>query len=401
MKGFRKLTAIQIIILAYLSAAIAFSFVLYAPLSLKKGVTISYLDALFTSVSALSVTGLTVVNTAETFSVFGICMIMVLAQFGGIGIMTLGTLLWLLMGQNITLSQRKLIMIDQNRSDLSGLVRLMKLVLGMAMLFEFISAIIFTIYFKFAGYFDTWISSFYHGIFHALSSFTNAGFDIFGDSLYGFRHDYFVQILTMILIVLGAIGFPVLVELREKLFGRNKNFRFSLFTKLTTSTFFSILVIGAFGIWVLESNSFFAPLQWHEKLFYSLFNSVSSRSGGLSTIDVNELGIPTQFLLSILMFIGASPSSVGGGIRTTTFIIVLLTLYNFARGRQEVRAFNRTIKPEDLMKSFVVFSTATIMVCLSIILLDSFEGQKFPAYIDYFRYKLCVRHHWSIYGNYK
>lgn len=378
MKRLHRLSAIQIIILTYLVIAIVFSFVLHSPISLKRGVELTYIDALFTSVSAISVTGLTVVHTADTFSLFGITVIMLLIQVGGIGIMTLGTLIWILMGQNITLSQRKLIMIDQNRSDLAGLVRLMKLVFSIALLFEGAAAILFSLYFKMTGIFDSWEASIFHGLFHALSSFTNAGFDIFGDSLYSFHSDYFVQMATMFLIILGAIGFPVLVEMKEKWFGPQRNFRFSLFTKLTTATFFALLFLGGLMIWLLESNHYLAGMRWHEQLFYTLFNTVTSRSAGLATMDVSEFGVPTQFMLSILMFIGASPSSVGGGIRTTTFIIVLLALFAFARGNHEVRAFNRTIRPEDMIKSFVLFSTAIMLVCASIILLDSFEKQSIP-----------------------
>jgi potassium uptake TrkH family protein len=374
---FDRLTPAQFIVLAYLIAVIVSTFLLMLPISLKPGVRLNAIDAMFTAVSGVSVTGLTVVNTSETFSVFGTVVLMLILQFGGIGIMTLGTFVWILLGRNITLSYRQLIMVDQNRYNLSGLVQLMRSVLVLALLFEAAGAVVLGVYFRAAGYCDNWGVALYQGLFHSMSSYTNAGFDLFGDSMFQFRHDYFVQIVTMLLLVLGAIGFPVLIELRTYLTHRKKGFRFSLFTKLTVTMYALLVALGAIGIWIVENGVSFAGMSWHEKLFYSLFNSVTSRSGGLSTMDVNEFTSPTQFLLSILMFIGASPSSVGGGIRTTTFAVVLLTLITYATGRSEVRVFRRSISQDDVTKSFVVFSTATMLVIGSVMVLSPLEREHF------------------------
>jgi Trk-type K+ transport system membrane component len=244
-----------------------------------------------------------------------------------------------LLGRTVGLAHRKLIMIDQNRGNISGMVQTIKLVLGFAVTLELIGAFIFGTYFYLNGYSETWYEAYYFGLFHALSSYTNAGFDIFGDSLYRFSQDYFVQTLTMILLILGALGFPVLIEIRTKLAKKYPNFRFSLYTKLTTSTFFFLILLGALSFFLLEKGLFMANLPWHEKVFHSLFFSVTPRNGGLATLDVNIFSTPTLFITSILMFIGASPSSVGGGIRTTTFAIVLLTIFTFSKGKSEVRVF--------------------------------------------------------------
>lgn len=368
-----RLTPVQLIVASYFVATIIAMGLLSLPLSLQKGVELSYVDSLFTSVSAISVTGLTVVNTAETFSVFGVFMLMLVLQFGGIGLMTLGTFVYILLGRNIGLAHRKLIMIDQNRYSLKGLVQTIRLVLGFAITLEAMGGFIFGTYFIYKGYVTTWYEGFYYGFFHALSSYTNAGFDIFGNSLFNFSNDYFVQAFTIILLVLGAIGFPVLIEVRAKLSGKYPGFRFSLFAKLTASTFFIILVLGAISIYLLERNLFMANLPWYEKLFHSLFFSVTSRNGGLATLDVNVFSVPTLFLISVMMFIGASPSSVGGGIRTTTFAVVILTLFTFAKGRSEVRIFNKRLANEDILKSFVVFATAVMLIIVAIIFLDSIE----------------------------
>jgi potassium uptake TrkH family protein len=376
-----RVTPVQLIIISYVLATAISMILLSLPISLKGQIRLSFVDVLFTSVSAISVTGLSVVNTADTFSVFGVFMLMLVLQFGGIGLMTLGTFIYVLLGRNVGLAHRKLIMIDQNRNSLSGMVQTIKLVLGFAITLELVGGIIFAIYFYLNGVGDTWYEALYYGVFHALSSYTNAGFDIFGDSLYSFSQDYFVQTLTMILLILGAMGFPVLIEIRTKLAKKYPNFRFSLYTKLTTSTFFILVLLGALSFFFLEKDLFMADLPWHEKVFHSLFFSVTPRNGGLATLDVNLFSTPTLFITSILMFIGASPSSVGGGIRTTTFAIVLLTIFTFSKGRTEVRVFKRRLATQDIMKSFVVFTTASMLVIGASILLGSTENHSFMGVV--------------------
>jgi potassium uptake TrkH family protein len=373
-----KLTPTQFVVLGYAAAVIFATLLLAMPISLRPGAELPLLDALFTAVSGISVTGLTVVNTHDTFSVFGTFVLMAACQIGGIGVMALGTFLWLILGQNVSLSYRKMIMVDQNRSRLAGLVSMIRRLLMMAIAIEAAGTVLFAVYFYFAGYFDSWAQAFYYALFHAISSYTNAGFDIFGDSLHRFAHDYFVQTVTMLLIFLGAIGFPVLLEVREYFIQRNKrSFRFSLYTKMTTFMFVALILAGAVSIFFMGYNDFLADKAWHEKLFYSLFNSVTTRSAGLATVDVNGFNLPIQFLMAILMFIGASPSSVGGGIRTTTFAVILLTLYTYAKGKYEVRVFNRSIKEEDIKKSFVVFSTAAMLVVNGVILISWVETERF------------------------
>ncbi len=375
------LTPVRLIVISYLLATFVAMILLSLPISLKEGVQLSFVDTMFTSVSAISVTGLTVVSTVDTFSVFGVFMLMIVLQFGAIGLMTLGTFIYVMLGRNVGLTHRKLIMIDQNRGNISGMVQTIKLVLGFAVALELIGAIIFGTYFYLSGFQNTWYEAYYFGLFHALSSYTNAGFDIFGDSLYRFSKDYFVQTLTMLLLILGALGFPVLIELRTKLSKKYPDFRFSLYTKLTTSTFFILIVLGALSFFLLEKDLFMENLPWHEKVFHSLFFSVTPRNGGLATLDVNIFSTPTIFITSILMFIGASPSSVGGGIRTTTLAIILLTIFTFAKGQSEVRVFKKRLATEDILKSFVVFTTAVILVITAIILLDSIENYPFIGII--------------------
>ncbi|ENH96749.1 Trk-type K+ transport system, membrane component [Gracilibacillus halophilus YIM-C55.5] len=371
IKKTKELSSIHVIVLFYLSAAILSTILLSFDFFHEKGVELTWLDTIFTAVSAISVTGLTVVNTADTFNVPGQIALVFVLQFGGIGIMTLGTFVYAVLGKKIGLRTRQLIRIDQNRNTFAGMVQLMFQILKTILFIELIGMVILSIHFL--NYFDSWQEALMQGFFASVSATTNAGFDITGSSLVPFANDYFVQFINMLLLTLGAIGFPVLLEVQDLLWGRYKNahwqFQFSLFAKLTTFTFFSLFIFGTIGIILFEWQGFFADKSWHETLFYSMFQSLTTRNGGLATMDVADFSMPTLLLLCGLMFIGASPSSVGGGIRTTTFAIILLTIYHYAKGHNTIKVFRREIDSEDVIRSFIVASTAIFLCSTAIILL--------------------------------
>ncbi|MFB4168995.1 TrkH family potassium uptake protein [Virgibacillus sp. JSM 102003] len=370
-----RLSTIHLIVLFYLIAVLFSTILISIPYFHQSGVGLSFIDTLFTAVSAISVTGLTVVSTAETFNGIGKVVLAIILQFGGIGIMTLGTFIWIILGKKVGLRGRQLIKIDQNRNTFSGLVKLMISIFKIILIIELFGTIVLSTYFL--SYFDTWQEALLQGFFGAVSATTNAGFDITGSSLIPFAHDYFVQFINMLLLILGAIGFPVLIEVQDLLSGNyrdiNNKYHFSLFTKITSFTFFSLLLAGWLLIYILERNAFLADKLWHEKLFYSLFQSVTTRNGGLATMDVSEFTIPTLLVICVLMFIGASPSSVGGGIRTTTFAIMLLAILNYAKGKSSIKVYGREIDPDDIYRSFIVITTAIMLCATAIIFLASIE----------------------------
>jgi potassium uptake TrkH family protein len=368
-KRLDKLQPAQLIVSFYIMAVTISTILLSLPIALKPGVKWSFLDALFTAVSSISVTGLSVVSIVDTFSILGIFILMFVLQFGGIGIMTLGTFFWILLGRRIGLRERRLIMTDQNQSSLAGLVKLMKQILIMIFTIEIIGALILGTYLL--KYYPTWQEAYLQGLFASISATTNAGFDITGNSLISYAHDYFVQTINIILLTLGAIGFPVLIEVKDYFVNRKRklHFRFSLYTKLTTVTFFLLLAFGTIAIILLEMNHFFQGKSWHESFFYALFQSSTTKSAGLSTMNVNEFTKPTLLVISLLMFIGASPSSVGGGIRTTTFALNLLFLFYFARGYRKIKLFKRELHEEDVIKSLVVTIMAMIICSMAVIAL--------------------------------
>jgi potassium uptake TrkH family protein len=376
-----RLSPAQVITGYYLLAVTISVLLLRIPAVHQPGVEVSWLDSAFTAVSAVSVTGLSVLNISETYSTFGVFMLMFVLQFGGIGIMTLGTFFWILLGKKIGLRGRRLIMVDHNQSNLSGLVNLIREILKLILIIEAAGALILGVHFL--SYYDTFQEAMLHGLFASVSATTNGGFDITGASLIPYADDYFVQLIHIILITLGAIGFPVLIEVKHYLFDRRdyKNFRFSLFTKLTSATFAVLLVVGTVLILLLEGRHYFSGMSWHKTFFYAFFQSATTRSGGLSTLNVSDFAESTQLLLSGLMFIGASPSSVGGGIRTTTFALNVLFLYQFAHGNRDIKVFKREIHQDDVLKSLVITILAVGMCFFAVIVLSLSETHSVTAII--------------------
>ncbi|WP_420819436.1 TrkH family potassium uptake protein [Paenibacillus thalictri] len=370
-----KRSPAQVVTGYYLLVVLTSILIFSIPAVRRPGVEVSFFDTVFTAVSIVSDTGLGVFNVAETYSVFGYFMVMLVLQFGGIGIMAMSTFFWLLLGRKIGLRERRLIMVDNNQFDLSGLVKLVIEILRIILLTELIGTVIFG--FHFLRYFSTWQEAFLQGLFASVSATTNAGMDITGQSLIPYADDYFVQSISMVLIIFGAIGFPVLIEVKTYLTRRKleRPFRFSLFAKIATSTYFILLIIGAGVIWLFEYNHYFKDLPWHKSLFYALFQSTTTRSAGLTTLDINELTLPTLLFISLYMFIGGSPNSVGGGIRTTTFALNLLFIYNFAKGNNEIKIFSRELHPYDVMKSLAISLLAIVMCTISVITISFTDKQ--------------------------
>ncbi len=368
---FRKLrlTPVHLIVLAYLAFALAGTALLMLPVSLRPGVEISFIDALFTATSAVSVTGLTVVSTPDTFDAFGRAVLLVLIQFGGIGVMTLGTLMFVLMGRRLNLGARMMMKVDQNSPHLQGLVRLMLFILKLALLTELAAAVVMFGYFA-VKYQLPAPEALSLSVFHAVSGFTNAGFDLFGDSLRSFRQDIPFQLIIGLLLIAGGIGFPVFLEIIEYVRTRK---RLSLFCKLTGLTFAGLIIFGFVLILAGEHNGSLANLSASEKVSVALFQSLTTRSGGFSTFEVAEFRNATLLIMCLLMFIGCSPSSCGGGIRTTTFAVILLSICALFRGRSTVQVLGRELHPEDVQQAYSILVIAGLLVFTGAVILMEIE----------------------------
>lgn len=362
----------------YFLFTVGFAILLSLPFSLKEGVSLSFLDALFISTSGLSVTGLSPVSLIETFSLPGILILSLDMQIGGLGLTMLSTAVWLIAGHKISTRERALIMTDQNQINLSGVVHLVKSVLVSFLIIEIIFMIILGHYYYLAGYYPIYWEAMLQGFFTTVSAITNGGFDITGNSLIPFQKDYFVQTMHMLLMFFGAMGFPVILDI-QKYYKYEKNkqrFRFSIYTKLTMITTMILWVGGIIGFYIFEYNHFLADKGLIEGFFYATFTSLTTRNAGFTTVDMNALSTATLSMLAGLMFIGSSPNSVGGGIRTTTIAIMVLAILSFARGKEYVNIYGREIETRTVYKAFMIYIVATLIVCLSTILIsvsDSFS----------------------------
>lgn len=377
-----RLTPIQVIITFYFLSITFATALLSMPFTQKPGVKIPFIDTLFTAASSVSVTGLASVNIGESYSRAGIWVLMGLFQIGGLGVMMLSTFFYLLLKRRVGLRQRQLIMTDTNQFSMSGMVRMLREILILIFGIQIIGGLILGIYFI-PFYKGDVGEAMFQGLFNSVSAVTNAGVDITGYSLTPFVTDYFVQFITILLIIAGGIGFPVLIEVRRFLFEKNTliPFRFSLFVKVTTVTYMALFIIGGLLIWAMESQHYFKGTSIDEGFFNSMFLSATSRSAGLSTIDTSALTDPTLLVVSALMFIGASPSSVGGGIRTTTFAITILFLYSVIRGRNHIYIFGRELYQEDVRKALAVAVFATLLCVGAITVLGYTEQAELMAIV--------------------
>ncbi len=355
----------------YFLFTVGFAILLWLPFSLREGASLSFLDALFVSTSGLSNTGLSPISTIETFSLPGVLILALNLQIGGLGLMMISTAIWLLAGHKISTRERALIMTDQNQINLSGVVKLVKSVLISFLVIELIFMLILGNYYYFTGYYSVYWIAMLQGFFTTVSAITNSGFDITGASLIPFQNDYFVQTLHMFLMFFGAMGFPVILDIRKYLHCKKtkQRFRFSIYTKLTMITTIILWVVGIIGFYIFEYDHFLADKGLIEGFFYATFNSLSTRNAGFATVDMNAFSTATLTMFCGLMFIGSSPNSSGGGIRTTTFALMVLAILSFARGKEYVNIYGREIETHTVYKSFMIYIVATLIVCLSTLLI--------------------------------
>ncbi len=380
MKKLKKIffgTYIRGFVVSYLLFLTTGAAFLKLPISIQDGQSLSWIDAIFVSVSGMSTTGLTTVVVKDVFTVFGQTVLAFILQFGGIGLIMFVSIFWLVSRKKISFKERTMIMTDQNQIGRSGIVRFVKNVLIMIISIEIAGFLIMISYLYFAGYFDL-KSSMFQSFFLTISMFTNAGFDISpgGDSLLMYNNDYFMQTLGMSLMLLGAIGFWPLAELKEWIQAKRKKekFEFSLFTKILVSMHLGIWIISAIVVYAVEFNEFFLDKSIVESIYYSLFMTLTTRNAGFATMSMNDMSGTIQVFFGILMFIGSSPNSAGGGIRTTTFLLAMLGIYGFAKGKKQVLIGTRAIKMDTIYKSMMVIISAGVLIITGLFIMTYTEN---------------------------
>ncbi len=336
------------------------------------------IDAFFTATSATCVTGLAVVDTGTHFSLFGEIVILALTQLGGLGFMTFGTLIALAFNRRISLRERLVLQEAMNHNTMEGLLTLIRRVITYTIIIEGTGALLLAARWAMDM---PWHQAIYFGIFHSISIFNNAGFDLFG-SMHGpfsglaeYASDPFINIVVMILIVLGGIGFIVISDLLH--YSRTR--KFSLHSKVVLSMSALLIVGGALMMFVLEMGNpaTLKPLSWGDRIMSSFFHSISSRSGGVSTLSMADLELSTQFLFILLMFIGAAPGSTGGGIKVTVFAILLGAMYSMIRGREDIVFFRRRLSKGAIMRAITQTWLALFLVIFVAMVLSALEDREF------------------------
>ncbi|UCD36136.1 MAG: Trk family potassium uptake protein [Nitrospiraceae bacterium] len=320
---------------------------------------ISPVDALFTSTSAVCVTGLIVKNTPVDFTQFGKTVILVLIQIGGLGYMSMATFIALLAGKKIGISERILLKESLNIASYQGIVRFIKGMLFFVLTAESAGAIFLYLRFHYGYHLEV---PFYQAIFHSVSAFNNAGFSLFEGRLISFSSDSTVNLVIMSLIFLGGIGFTVVYDLCGRFTGKERSLM--LHTRLVLMTSGLLIIVGAVLFYLGERHYLLSrsPLTGGETALVTLFSSVTARTAGFNTVDYSLLQHSTLFLTMVLMFIGASPGSTGGGIKTSTFSVVVLHVWSVIRGKSDTVAFNRTIPVDLVSKALAVMSLSVMFV---------------------------------------
>jgi trk system potassium uptake protein TrkH len=314
------------------------------------------------------------------FTLFGQIVIMILIQIGGLGYMTTSTIIALLIGKKIGIGERLVMKEERQVVSLEGIVKFTKRILAFTFLFESIGALVLTL--RFMVDFDL-KDAFLYGLFHAISAFNNAGFSLFSDNLMRFRGDIVVNLTIPTLIIVGGIGFIVINEFY--MFLKKELNRLSQHTKLVLLTTAILIIGGAVLIFLFEVSNpkTLGSMSLKEKIFVSYFSAVTPRTAGFNTVDYSLLRTETLFTTIILMFIGASPGGTGGGVKTSTFAIVLATLLTTIRGREDIVLFKRRVPLDIISKSFLVVTLAAIFCTLSTHFIITTQGiQYLPSVFE-------------------
>lgn len=364
----RKINPFFLIAISFLIVLIIGSLILYSPISLNEGVSVSYIDSLFTCTTSLCVTGLVSIKEgiAETYNLFGKIVIGTLIQIGGLGVMTFFTLFIVVLKRRMNIKEQYLIKESWNLSSVQSIRKIFLYILLATFIFELLGAILsfFSFFFIHKMPLDAAIG---YSIFHSVSSFNNAGIDLFGTtSLINFSTDHYLLFVTTLLIIFGGIGYFVIVEVVLKKFNFKK---LSLHSKVTISYTLFLILFGTFIVYIVEYFNDGSILN----LMDAYFISVSSRTAGFTSVDLYTLRHASLIVVMILMFIGASSGGSGGGVKTTTFAMFVIYLRSLISNKTP-HIYKRTIRDEVIKKALILILLGFSLFILGFILIASIEG---------------------------
>lgn len=370
-----NLTSSRIIFLGFAVPLIVGAILLNLPFSSSTGESVGWLNALFTSTSAICVTGLVVVDTGSDFSHFGQMVILFLIQLGGLGFMTYGVLIAVIMGRKIGFKERMLIQQSANAVTPQGVVRLSLNIFLISIIVETVGAVILAL--RWAGEMGP-ARAIYYGVFHSISAFNNAGFALWPDSLSRFVGDPLINIVISLLFIIGGIGFIVILDLYRKRRWRD----LSLHTKIVLITSGFLCLAGFLIVFMIElfNSRTFGTLSWKDKIWAGYFQGVVTRTAGFNSIDIGAMLPASQFFMIFLMFIGASSGSTGGGIKTTTFTVLLLSIIATVKGSTDVQFWKKRIPQEIVFRALAVMTISMGVVLTATFLLTITE---YPEHNDF------------------
>ena len=370
----------RVLALGFLSLVIIGTILLSLPIASVTKQSIGLHNSLFTATSAVCVTGLIVLDTGTAFTFFGRMVILVLIQIGGLGLMIFATLVMIALGRRISLRNRVLIRESMNTTSLSGLIRLIKWFTLMAFSFELIGAVILGL--RFIPQYGL-VRGIENSVFHSVSAFCNAGFDLFGGfrSIADFSGDPLVVLTMAILTIVGGLGFFVLLEMYQN---RMRFQKFSLHTKLVLIITASLLLLGLLLTITIEWDNprTLGQMGFFEKLLNSFFQSVTMRTAGFSTFDQAALTDSSKLIAILFMFIGASPASTGGGVKTTTIGVLILMVFSIVRAHDSVVVFGKQIPVNVFKRALTVVLISLFIVIICACALSLTERRSGMAMID-------------------
>jgi trk system potassium uptake protein TrkH len=352
----RQLSPAQLLALSLLGLISAGTALLLLPFSSARQ-PLSLIEALFTSTSAVCVTGLINVDTAHDLSLFGQIVVLLLIQTGGLGYMSITTVVAAAIGRQLSVQERLTLQEALHVQTMEGLIRFVLTVFKLTLAFELAGAALLTI--AWAGEMGI-VRAAYFGLFHAVSAFNNAGFSLFSDSLIRYRGDWLVNLVVCTLVISGGLGFVVLTELGR----RRSGVRLSVHTRLVLTMSALLIALGTLAVFVLEriNPRTLGPLPMHEAVLAAFFQAVTPRTAGFNTLNIADLSHPTLFVIMILMFIGAAPGGTGGGVKVTTFGITVAALWATVRGMTEPVIFRRRLNPTLVARAFFVALIAFLAI---------------------------------------
>ncbi|MDP8233505.1 MAG: potassium transporter TrkG [Candidatus Saelkia tenebricola] len=356
----------RIIALSFLIAI--FFGVLFLLLPVSTEGEIAFIDALFTATSAVCVTGLVVQNTGAFFTSFGQGVILVLFQLGGLGIMAFSTIFALMLGKRITIRGRRALSVVFENVEIDVKV-LLKWIFVCTVLMEALGAVILNFYWRDLGFFNA--------LFHSVSAFCNAGFSLFPMSLQDARSSILINAVFILLIVSGGIGFLVLYDLGRLLKHKiiKKDMRLTLHSKMVLIITIALFILGAVFLFISENQGVLEGTTLNSKVLAACFQSVTARTAGFNTVEIAKLNPGSKMLLSMLMFVGASPGSTGGGVKTVTFGLIILGIVAILRGKNQIRFFNRAIPLKLFEKAVVIFTLSILWIFFAVLVLFFTEQQ--------------------------